>query len=69
MDVCFPGDSMVKNLATNAGDTGDMGFILGWEYPWSRKWQRTLVFLPGKFYGQRSLTSCRPWRHKESDND
>ena len=23
--------------------------------PWSRKWQRTLVFLPGKFHRQRSL--------------
>ena len=22
---------------------------------WSRKWQPTLVFLSGKFYGQRSL--------------
>ena len=23
--------------------------------PWSRKWQPTPVFLPGKFYGQKSL--------------
>ena len=23
--------------------------------PWSRKWQPTPVFLPGRFYGQRSL--------------
>ena len=23
--------------------------------PWSRKWQPTEVFLPGKFHGQRSL--------------
>ena len=32
--------------------------------PWSRKWQRTLVFLPGELHGQRSLVgySC-----KESD--
>ena len=28
MDVGFPGGSMVKNLPTNAGDTGDMGLIL-----------------------------------------
>ena len=26
------------------------------EIPWSRKWQPTPVFLPGKFHGQRSLT-------------
>ena len=30
--------------------------ILGWiAIPWSRKWQSTPVFLPGKFHGQ----SCR----------
>ena len=35
--------------------------------PWSRKWQPTLVFLPGKLYGQRNLASYSPWGHKESD--
>ena len=25
---------------------------LGWEDPWSRKWQSIPVFLPGKFRGQ-----------------
>ena len=35
--------------------------------PWSRKWQPTPVFLPGKFHGQRSLVDCSPWGHKESD--
>ena len=28
--------------------------------PWSRKWQPALVFLPGKFYGQRSLEGYCP---------
>ena len=28
--------------------------------PWRRKWQPTLVFLPGKSHGQRSLVSYRP---------
>jgi len=23
--------------------------------PWRRKWQTTLVFLPGKFHGKRTL--------------
>ena len=27
--------------------------------PWRRKWQPTLVFLPGKSHGQRSLTGYR----------
>ena len=32
--------------------------------PWSRKWQHTLVFLPGKFDEQRSLAG---YSRKESD--
>ena len=41
--------------------------------PWVRKisWrtelQPTPVFLPGEFYGQRSLADYSPWGHKESD--
>ena len=34
---------------------------------WSREWQPTPVFLPGKFYGQRSLEGYNPWGHKELD--
>ena len=34
---------------------------------WSRKWQPTPVFLPGKFYGHRSLVGYSPWGCKESD--
>ena len=32
--------------------------------PWSRKWQPTPVFLPGKYRGQRSLAGYSPWDHK-----
>jgi len=32
---------------------------------WSRKWQLTPVFLPGKFHGQRCLEGYSPWGHKE----
>ena len=35
--------------------------------PWRRKWQPTPVFLPGKFYGQRSLAGYSPWGHRKSD--
>ena len=47
----FPGDSVVKNLPTYAGD----GFHpwIG-KIPWSRKWLPTPVFLPEKFNGQKS---------------
>ena len=32
-----------------------------------RQWQPTLVFLPGKSYGRRSLIGCSSWGRKESD--
>ena len=35
--------------------------------PWRRKWQPTPVFLPGGFYGQRSLVGYSPRGRKESD--
>ena len=35
--------------------------------PCRRKWQPTLVFLPGESHGQRRLTGYRSWGHKESD--
>ena len=31
------------------------------QMPWRRKWQPTLVFLPGESHGQRSLGSYSPW--------
>ena len=35
--------------------------------PWSRKWQPTPEFLPGKSHRQRSLAGYRPWGGKESN--
>ena len=35
--------------------------------PWRRKWQHTLVLLPGKFHGLRSLIGYSPWGLKESN--
>ena len=34
---------------------------------WRRKWQSTLVFLPGESQGRGSLVGCRLWGHIESD--
>ena len=31
------------------------------------QWHPTLVLLPGKFHGQRSLVGCSPWGLEESD--
>ena len=41
--------------------------FLGGEDPWRRKWQPTLVLLPGKSHGRRSLTGYSPRGRKESD--
>ena len=35
--------------------------------PWSRKWQPTSVFLPGKFQVLKSLAGYSPWAVTESD--
>ena len=34
---------------------------------WSRKWQPTPVFLPGKSHGQGSLAGYSPWGRRELD--
>ena len=34
---------------------------------WRRQWHPTLVLLPGKSHGWRSLVGCSPWGRKESD--
>ena len=34
---------------------------------WRRKWQPTLVLLPVKSHGQRSMVGYSPWGRKESD--
>ena len=50
-----PVELVVKNLPTNTGDMR-RGFDT-WvrKIPWRRARQPTLVFLPGKSHGQRSL--------------
>ena len=38
-----------------------------WHSAFFRKWQPPPVFLPGEFYGQRSLVGYSPWGSKELD--
>ena len=40
---------------------------LGGEIPWRKKWQLTLVFLPGNSHGQRSPGGLHSWGCKELD--
>ena len=54
---------VVKNLPAKAG-----GFS-AWvgKITWRRKWKPTLVFLPGKSHGQRSLLGYSSQAQRESD--
>ena len=55
---------LVKNLpAMQETHSQSLGLMI----PWRWKCQPTLVFLPGEFYGERSLAGYSPQGHKESD--
>ena len=59
---------MGKNLFANAGYSRDVVLIPGLRrFPWSRTWQPTPGFSPGKSHGQRSLEGYSPRGRKESD--
>jgi len=64
----FPGGSMVKNTASNAGDMG-LNPGLGRRTFWRRKWQPTPAFLPGKSHGERSLAGHSPQGCKEFEEE
>ena len=59
----FPGDSDGKESVCNMGDH----WLDPWvgKIPWRIASQPSPVFLPGEFYGQRSLVGYSPWGHKE----
>ena len=49
------------------GGSEDLSLGPGAALDQRRKWQPTLVFLPGESQGQRSLVGCRLWGRTESD--
>ena len=55
---------MVKNLLAMQETSV---WALGWEDTLEKGMTTHLSFLPGKFYGQRSLAGYSPWNCKESD--
>ena len=61
----FPWWLSGKESASQAGDTGSIPGLKG-RSPGRNKWQPTLVFLPGKSYGQNSLESYSPWGSQKS---
>ena len=57
----FPGSTVVKeSLCQCRGCKRQKLNSWARKIPWSRKWQPTPVFLPGKFHGQRSLAGYNP---------
>ena len=62
--IVFPGGSDGKSLLAmqRLGFDPWVGKI-----SWRRKWQPTLIFLPGKCHGQRSLADYSPWGRRESN--
>ena len=59
--------AVVKNLPVNAGYTRHR--LDPWirKIHWSKKWQPTPIFLPGKFHGQRNPAGYSPLGHEGSD--
>ena len=62
---CSPGGRTDKESTCQHRRPGFDSWIR--RIPWSRKWQPTPVFLPGKLHGQRSLVGYSPWGRRESD--
>ena len=60
----FSGGSVVKNPPAKQ-ETWIRS--LGWEIPWSRNYEPTPVFLPGRSHGQRSLATTVHEATKEPD--
>ena len=64
--TCFFGGSDSKESACQSKTCKRHGFD-PWvgKISWSRKWQSTTAFLPGKSHGFRNLVDCSPWGCKE----
>ena len=62
--VGFPGGSELKASAWNAGD---LDSIPGSGRSPGEGNGNPLQFLPGESHGQRNLSGCSSWGHKESD--
>ena len=60
----FPGGTSGKESAPQCRRHGFDPWVR--KIPWSRKWQPTPVFLPGKSHGQRSLVGYSLWIIKQS---
>ena len=60
----IPWKAAVYWVAEGRTRLGDFTFTF---MHWRRRWQPTLVFLPGEFQGRGSLVGCCPWGRTELD--
>ena len=60
----FPGGSESKESACSCRRHGFDPWVR--KIPWRRKWQLSLVFLPGESHRERGLVGHSPWYRKES---
>ena len=58
----FPGGAIGKEPACQCRRQGFDPWVS--KIPWRRAWHPTPVFLPGEFYGQRSLAGYSPYRFR-----
>ena len=64
----FPGGSVGKEAACNAGDASDAGLIPGLgRFPGGGHGNTLQYSSLDNSHGQRSLVGCSPWGRKESD--
>ena len=57
--ISYKGTSLIAQLVKNLPAIWFDFWVR--RIPWSRKWQPTPVFLPGKSHEQRSLMGYHPW--------
>ena len=67
MKPSTPGDSVAKNLPTDAGDAGMLVQSLGWEHPLEEEMATCSSILAEKAHGQKRLLGYSPWSHKGFD--
>ena len=64
--MCFPGDSVVKNLSAKQ----EMRVrFQGQEDPLEKEMAAHSSILAGKSHGQRSLVGYSPWGHRRAGQD
>ena len=57
----------MQGVSSERGWQGAEGIGFSQAFSRRRQWHSTLVLLPGKSHGQRSLVGCRLWGRTESD--